>query len=210
MSYILLMNDNNILGVVLAGGQSKRFGLDKSQVSLNGKILINYILSEIHDEFSEILIVANNEIDHMNSKKISKIKDFKKDLGPLGGVLTAMKWIKQLNKNFQWISTFPADTPFFKKKFLQDFLNKIEFNGSKLFFIKSNNTRHNIFGLWSLKLLDQLEEDLINKGERKVETWANSIGVKIINLDFKNFDPFFNINTKEDLEIANKILNKND
>ncbi len=210
MSYILLMNDNNILGVVLAGGQSKRFGLDKSQVSLNGKILINYILSEIHDEFSEILIVANNEIDHMNSKKISKIKDFKKDLGPLGGVLTAMKWIKQLNKNFQWISTFPADTPFFKKKFLQDFLNKIEFNDSKLFFIKSNNTRHNIFGLWSLKLLDQLEDDLINKGERKVETWANSIGVKIINLDFKNFDPFFNINTKEDLEIANKILNKND
>lgn len=204
------MNDNNILGVVLAGGQSKRFGLDKSQVSLNGKILINYILSEIHDEFSEILIVANNEIDHMNSKKISKIKDFKKDLGPLGGVLTAMKWIKQLNKNFQWISTFPADTPFFKKKFLQDFLNKIEFNDSKLFFIKSNNTRHNIFGLWSLKLLDQLEDDLINKGERKVETWANSIGVKIINLDFKNFDPFFNINTKEDLEIANKILNKND
>ncbi len=210
MSYILLMNDNNILGVVLAGGQSKRFGLDKSQVSLNGKILINYILSEIHDEFSEILIVANNEIDHMNSKKISKIKDFKKDLGPLGGVLTAMKWIKQFNKNFQWISTFPADTPFFKKKFLQDFLNKIEFNGSKLFFIKSNKTRHNIFGLWSLKLLDQLEDDLINKGERKVETWANSIGVKIINLDFKNFDPFFNINTKEDLEIANKILNKND
>jgi len=210
MSYILLMDDNNILGVVLAGGQSKRFGLDKSQVILNGKILIDYILSEIHDEFSEILIITNNEIDHMNSKKISKIKDFKKDLGPLGGVLTAMKWVKQFNKNFQWIYTFPTDTPFFKKKCLHDFLKKIKFHDSKLFFIKSNNTRHNIFGLWSLKLLDQLEDDLINKGKRKVETWANSIGVKVINIDFEKFDPFFNINTKEDLKIANKILNKND
>ena len=204
------MDDNNILGVVLAGGQSKRFGLDKSQVILNGKILIDYILSEIHDEFSEILIITNNEIDHMNSKKISKIKDFKKDLGPLGGVLTAMKWVKQFNKNFQWIYTFPTDTPFFTKECLQDFLKKIKFHDSKLFFIKSNNTRHNIFGLWSLKLLDQLEDDLIYKGERKVETWANSIGVKVINIDFEKFDPFFNINTKEDLKIADKILNKND
>ena len=70
-----------------------------------------------------------------------------------------------------------------------------------LFFIKSNNTRHNIFGLWSLELMNKLEEDL-NKGERKVEVWANSVGVKVINMDFEKDDPFFNINTKEDLEKA--------
>ncbi|NCW37348.1 MAG: molybdenum cofactor guanylyltransferase, partial [Proteobacteria bacterium] len=174
------MDHNNILGVVLAGGQSKRFGEDKSQVNLEGKILINYILSEILDVFDEILIVANSDIEFMQSKKISKIEDFQKDLGPLGGVLSAMKWIKQNNKNYQWISTFPSDTPFFKKELLEDFYEKINFNESKLFFIKSNNTRHNIFGLWSLELLNQLEEDLIKKGERKVELWANSIGVKNI------------------------------
>jgi len=204
------MDHNNILGVVLAGGQSKRFGEDKSQVNLEGKILINYILSEILDVFDEILIVANSDIEFMQSKKISKIEDFQKDLGPLGGVLSAMKWIKQNNKNYQWISTFPSDTPFFKKELLEDFYEKINFNESKLFFIKSNNKRHNIFGLWSLELLNQLEEDLIKKGERKVELWANSIGVKNIDMHFKNNDPFFNINTKEDLENAKKYLNKND
>jgi molybdopterin-guanine dinucleotide biosynthesis protein A len=204
------MDHNNILGVVLAGGQSKRFGEDKSQVNLEGKILINYILSEILDVFDEILIVANSDIEFMQSKKISKIEDFQKDLGPLGGVLSAMKWIKQNNKNYQWISTFPSDTPFFKKELLEDFYEKINFNESKLFFIKSNNTRHNIFGLWSLDLLSQLEEDLIKKGERKVELWANSIGVKNIDMQFKNNDPFFNINTKEDLENAKKYLKKHD
>jgi molybdopterin-guanine dinucleotide biosynthesis protein A len=49
--------------------------------------------------------------------------------------------------------------------------------------------------------MNKLEEDL-NKGEHKVEVWANSVGVKVINMDFGKNDPFFNINTKEDLEKA--------
>ena len=199
------MDHNNILGVVLAGGKSQRFGEDKSQVKLGDKLLIDYILSEIIDEFNEILLVSNNLIKFKYSKKISLIKDFKKDLGPLGGVLTAMKWAKDNNKDYQWISTFPADTPFFKNQILKDFLKNINLNESKLFFIKSNNTRHNIFGLWSIDLMDKLEEDL-NKGERKVEIWANSIGVKSINMEFENEDPFFNINTKDDLKKAMENL----
>ena len=195
------MDHSNILGVVLAGGKSQRFGEDKCQVKLGDKLLIDYILSEIIEEFKEILIVANNSIDFQKSNKISVIEDFKKDLGPLGGVFTAMKWIKDNNKDYQWVSTFPTDSPFFKNKILKDFFNEIHPGESKLFFIKSNNTRHNIFGLWSLELMNKLEEDL-NKGERKVEVWANSVGVKVINMDFEKDDPFFNINTKEDLEKA--------
>ena len=202
------MDHNNILGAVLAGGKSQRFGEDKSQVMLEGKLLIDYILSEISSEFREILVVSNNKIDFKNSEKISRIEDFKKGLGPLGGVLSAMKWVKENNKNYEWVSTFPVDTPFFKKEILQKFYKEIEIEKSKLFFIKSNMTRHNIFGLWSIDLLDKLEEDL-NKGDRKVELWANSVGVKVIDMDFKNIDPFFNINTKQDLEKAKEKL-KND
>ena len=195
------MDHSKILGTVLAGGKSVRLGMDKSQVKLADKLLIDYILSEIIEEFKEILIVANKSIDFQKSNKISVIEDFKKDLGPLGGVFTAMKWIKDNNKDYQWVSTFPTDSPFFKNKILKDFFNEIHPEESKLFFIKSNNTRHNIFGLWSLELINKLEEDL-NKGERKVEVWANSVGVKVINMDFEKDDPFFNINTKEDLEKA--------
>ena len=202
------MDHNNILGTVLAGGKSQRFGEDKSQVKLEGKLLIDYILSEISSEFRQILIVSNNKIDFKNSEKISIIEDFKKGLGPLGGVLSAMKWVKENNKDYKWISTFPADTPFFKKEILQNFYKEIEIEKSRLFFIKSNKTRHNIFGLWSIDLLEKLEEDL-NKGDRKVEFWANSVGVKVIDMDFKNIDPFFNINTKQDLEKAKERL-KND
>ena len=199
------MDHSNILGVVLAGGKSQRFGEDKCQVKLGDKLLIDYILSEIIDEFKEVLLISNNKIKYINSNKISLVEDTKKGLGPLGGILTAMKWIKENNKSYKWISTFPSDTPFFKKQILNNFLEEIKNYEGKLFFINSNDTRHNIFGLWSIDLLERLEKDLDN-GERKVEMWANKIGVKSINMKFENKDPFFNINTKEDLTKAEEYL----
>ena len=202
------MDLNNILGVVLAGGKSQRFGQDKSQVKLQNKLLIDYILKEIVDEFKETLIIANKPIKFMQSENITLTKDFKIGLGPLGGVLTAMKWIKANDKKYRWISTFPSDTPFFTKKELKYFYENIKKNEGKLFFIKNKETRHNIFGLWSLELMEQLESDLL-KGDRKVEQWANSVGVSTVNIEYQNINPFFNINTKEDLEKANNIL-KND
>ena len=202
------MDHSNILGVVLAGGKSQRFGEDKCQVKLGDKLLIDYILSEIIDAFKEVLLISNNKIKYNNSNKISLVEDTKKGLGPLGGILTAMKWIRQNNKSYKWISTFPSDSPFFKKQILNNFLEEIKDYEGKLFFINSNDTRHNIFGLWSIDLLESLEKDLDN-GERKVEMWANKIGVKSINMKFENKDPFFNINTKEDLIKAEKYL-KND
>ena len=199
------MDHNKILGVVLAGGKSQRFGEDKTQVKLNNKILIDYILSEMIDQFNEILIISNNQIKFKHSTKISIIKDIIEGLGPLGGILTAMKWIKNNKKDYKWISTFPSDTPFFTKNELKIFYEKINIKKNKLFFIKNKNTRHNIFGLWSMDLLDKLESD-IQKGERKVELWADSVDVEIINVDYKEKDPFFNINTKEDLEKAYKMI----
>ena len=61
----------------------------------------------------------------MKSKRISITKDFKSGLGPLGGVLSGMKWIKEKNKNYKWISTFPSDTPFFTKNELNFFYQHI-------------------------------------------------------------------------------------
>jgi molybdopterin-guanine dinucleotide biosynthesis protein A len=63
------MEHNNILGTVLAGGKSQRFGEDKSQVKLGDKLLIDYILTEIIDEFNEVLVVSNNQLTLKNLKR---------------------------------------------------------------------------------------------------------------------------------------------
>jgi len=202
------MDDNNILAVVLAGGQSRRFGENKNLAKLGGLTLLEHVLLKINDAFKEILIVSNQnlKIKILNNQTI--IPDCIKGAGPLAGVLSSMKWIKENHKQYKWIATFPSDTPFFDKSIINEYKSKIESNESSLYFVKSNNKRHNIFGLWSVDLLKTLENDLIKNNLRKVEEWANKIGVKTINVKIKKFDPFFNINTKEDLEEAKKILKK--
>ena len=207
------MNDNNILAVVLAGGKSKRFGEDKKQAKLGGITLLEHVLKKVTPKFNKTLIISNQNLNIKKINSVSIVPDcIQGNLGPLICVLTAMKWIKKNNEKHQWVATFPCDTPFFDTTIIEEYKSKINLNESLLYFVKSNQKRHNIFGLWSVKLIDTLEKDLVDNNYRKVEKWADKIGVKIINIKNDKFDSFFNINTKADLEDANKLLKeyKND
>ena len=94
---------------------------------------------------------------------------------------------------------------FFKNEIINKLINEQKKSKKELFFLKSGQQRHNIFGLWSIKLKDQLRSDL-ELGYRKVEEWSNKIGAEIIELDFKDDNTFLNINTKQDLEKASKKI----
>jgi len=203
------MEDNNILAVVLAGGKSKRFGEDKNHIKLGDKTLLEHVLSKISNKFEEILIVSSHNQEIKKLENVTVIPDCFEDFGPLAGVLSSMKWVKENQKKYKWVATFPSDTPFFETAIIEEYKKRINMNDSSLYFVKSNDKRHNIFGLWSIDLLGILEDDLLNNNFRKVEDWANKIGVKTIDIEVKKFDPFFNINTKEDFEKAKKILNEN-
>jgi len=208
MFYILFMEDNNILAVVLAGGKSKRFGEDKNHIKLGDKTLLEHVLYKITNKFKEVLIVSSHNQEIKKLKNVTIIPDCLDDFGPLAGVLSSMKWVKKNKKKYKWVATFPSDTPFFESSIIDEYKKKINKNDSLLYFVRSNNKRHNIFGLWSIELLKILENDLINNNFRKVEEWANKIGVKTIDIKIKKFDPFFNINTKEDFEEAKRLLTK--
>ena len=200
------MSENNILGVILAGGKSKRFGEDKTIAKLGNKTLLDHTISKIEKNFKEILVIENKEKVMRDKKNVFSTKDIiEGQLGPLVGVLSAMEWIKNNKKNYNWVATFPCDTPFFDKDLIDKIKDCPTNSSKKLFFLKSGARRHNIFGLWSLELKDILLED-INKGERKVEEWANKIGSEIIEINEENDYNFLNINTKEDLETAKKKI----
>ena len=165
------MNDNNILAVVLAGGQSKRFGEDKNQSKLGNLTLLEHVLAKVTKKFEKILIVSNQNLNIKTLNSITIVPDcIQGNLGPLVGVLTAMKWIKKNNKQYEWIATFPSDTPFFDTSIIEKYESRINLNESLLYFARSNQKRHNIFGLWSVKLMDTLENDLINI---ILEKWKN-------------------------------------
>ena len=202
------MIENNILGIILAGGKSSRFGEDKSVAKLGDKTLLDHTINKIENEFAEILVISNNKEFNLKNNKTHITEDcIEGQLGPLVGILTAMKWVRKNNKNYKWIASFPCDTPFFNKKIISELKIKIKETKKKLIFLNSDSKRHNIFGLWSIDLIETLEEDLKN-GVRKVEKWADKIGYESMNINSEEFDMFLNINTKDDLKKARENIDK--
>ena len=202
------MTENNIIGVILAGGKSSRFGEDKSNIRLGNKTLLDHTIDKIEKEFSEVIIISNNKNYNFKNKKIYTVKDcIEGQLGPLVGILTAMKWVKENKKNYRWIASFPCDTPFFDTKLISKLKLKTKETSKKLIFLNSDKKRHNIFGLWSMDLIETLEKDIENSF-RKVEIWADKVGYESININTEKFDRFLNINTKEDFEKAKENIEK--
>ena len=200
------MSEHNILGAILAGGQSKRMGKDKLFLELNNKKLIEHTLDKVKKYLKKIIIITNQDNKFFFENNLTTVKDcIEGQLGPLVGILTAMKWAKENLSKCSWIATFPCDTPFFPESIIKSFIEESEKKESLILCASSHGRKHNIFGLWSLDLYEKLKDDLINKKVRKVQDWTEKNKIKNLEFKFKDYDPFFNINTEEDLEFAKKL-----
>ena len=203
------MSEDNILGAILAGGQSKRMGKDKLFLEFNNKKLIEHTIGKVKKYLKKVIIITNQDNEFFSKNNLITVKDcIEGQLGPLVGILTAMKWAKENLNKCSWIATFPCDTPFFPEKIIESFIEESEKKESLILCASSHGRKHNIFGLWSLDLYDKLKDDLINKKVRKVQDWTEKNKIKNLEFTFKDYDPFFNINTEEDLEFAKKLSKK--
>ena len=203
------MSEHNILGAILAGGQSKRMGKDKIFLEFNNKKLIEHTIDKVKKYLKEVIIITNQDNEFFSKNNLTTVKDcIEGQLGPLVGILTAMKWAKENLNKCSWIATFPCDTPFFPESIIKSFIEESEKKESLILCASSHGRKHNIFGLWSLDLYDKLKDDLINKKVRKVQDWTEKNKIKNLEFKFKDYDPFFNINTEEDLEFAKKLNTK--
>ena len=203
------MTEHNILGPILAGGRSKRMGKDKLFLEFNNKKLIEHTIDKVKKYLGKVIIITNQDNEFFSKNNLITVKDcIEGQLGPLVGILTAMKWAKKNLSKCSWIATFPCDTPFFPEKIIESFIEESEKKESLILCASSHGRKHNIFGLWSLDLYDKLKDDLINKKVRKVQDWTEKNKIKNLEFTFKDYDPFFNINTEEDLEFAKKLSKK--
>ena len=200
------MSEHNILGAILAGGQSRRMGKDKLFLELNNKKLISHTIDKVKKYIKEVIIITNQNNEFFSKNNLTTVKDcIEGQLGPLVGILTAMKWAKKNPKKYSWVATFPCDTPFFPESVIENFIAESKKKESLLLCASSHGRKHNILGLWSLDLYDKLENDLVNKKIRKVQDWTEKNKIKNLEFKFKDYDPFFNINTEEDLKIAKQL-----
>ena len=197
----------NIIALIMIGGQSKRLGGGiKSFLVFNKKSIFERILLKLSPQIENIIINSNLEDQRLNNYKLTIIKDLKKGyLGPLAGIHSAMKWIINFAPEIDWLITIPGDTPFIPNDLILRFQKKISTN-LKIILAQSNKKIHPVIGLWHVSLLKSLENEL-NKGTRKILNWAEKHPLGFINYKYEKYDPFFNINSKEDLKKASIIEN---
>ena len=119
------MNEHNILGSILAGGKSTRMGKDKLFLNLNNKTLIEHTVNKVKKYLKELIIVTNQENEFFEKNNLTIVKDcIEGHLGPLVGILTAMKWAKENSSKCKWVATFPCDTPIFPENIILKFIEK--------------------------------------------------------------------------------------
>jgi len=199
---------NTTPAMILAGGRGMRMGArDKALCSLSGKTFLEHGLLRLGAQCNPVALNANGDVSRFSQFDVQVVPDpLSGHLGPLSGILAAMEWAADLGH--EAVITVAVDTPFFPR----DLANRLnaERTESKIALAGTRDTAgklwlHPTFGIWPTNARDQLRTDLL-AGTRKVTQWTQAQGAEVIVFDVKPFDPFFNINTPEDLEQAEVLI----
>ena len=190
--------------VILAGGQSKRFGGEfKTLSKFNNQSILDRILKNFKKSKIEIVLNVNSKENEFLNTNLNLIKDEIKNFqGPLAGIYSTMKWVIKNKKNIEWIFTIPSDTPFLSGKVLSKFISNNFKKNTQIILAQSYNKVHPVIGLWKISLLENLEK-FFQKENRKIMDWVNEHNHEFLNFENQNY--FFNINSKKDLEEAVKL-----
>ncbi len=196
-----------IAGLVLAGGQSRRMGgEDKALMRIHGRTLSALVVERLKPQVGALAVNSNGDPREFDDLKLPVIADtLDGHLGPLAGVLTGMRWAQR--RGFDHIVTAAADTPFFPTDFVARLRQRLEHRGgtSQVAMTSSAGRIHPVFGLWPVALADALELFLINEQGRKILAFAERYGLEEVVFEAADLDPFFNINTPDDLKQALQV-----
>ncbi|MDA8587279.1 molybdenum cofactor guanylyltransferase MobA [Rhodobacteraceae bacterium] len=193
------------LGVILAGGQARRMGGgDKGLLSLGKGSILDQVIDRIEPQVAGLALNANGDPERFVSLGLPVLSDSIDGFaGPLAGVLAGLDWAA--TKGASHIVTVAADTPFFPADLVPCLMLAAETEGQPIALARTENGRHPTFGLWPVALKDDLRNAL-ETGVRKVVQWTDVHGTAMAKFPTGRFDPFFNVNTPDDLALAQSYL----
>lgn len=202
------MTDNNqlITGVILAGGLAKRMGGgDKCLLPLGGKTLLQRSIERAQPQVSELILNANGNSLRFARSRLPVIADlFANFPGPLAGIHAALTFMDERNPNNEWLASFACDTPFFPRDMVQQLLAAA--GDSRLVVARSNGRVHPIFALWHASMLGKVEQRLQKGDTPRLQEWIEDFAPVYVDFPSASYDPFFNINTPQDLYSAEAQL----
>ncbi len=196
------------LGVILAGGRATRMGGgDKGLREVGGRRLLDHVIERLGSQCAGLAINANGDPVRFAEFGLPVLPDSLPDHpGPLAGVLAGLDWAAK--RGATAIVTAAADTPFFPADLVARLQEAAGSSGLCLAGSPDGEgrlQRHPTFGLWPVALRDDLRTALTG-GLRKIVLWTDAHGAGLARFESVTFDPFFNVNTPEDIETAERLM----
>ncbi|NIX76206.1 molybdenum cofactor guanylyltransferase MobA [Microvirga terricola] len=196
------------LGVILAGGRATRMGgIDKPLLTLGGCTLIARIVERLSPQCEGLIISANGDANRFRDLGLPIIQDDVPDYaGPLAGVLAALDWAAIHRPSIEWLVSVTGDAPFVPQDLVTRLHRVRDAEQAPLACAASSDRSHHAIGLWPVNLRHDLHQAVTVDHLRRVEDWTRRHRVARAVWPTTPFDPFFNINTPEDLVSAKAMV----
>jgi molybdopterin-guanine dinucleotide biosynthesis protein A len=195
------------LGLILAGGLARRMGGgDKARITIGGRTILDRVLATMTPQCTRLLINANGDPARFADTRLPVVADSVPDFaGPLAGILAGLDWAAAHAPNIADIASVPGDCPFLPSDLVAQLEAARAQAKTPLACARSGDWRHPVVGLWPVALREDLRKALMVEGLHKIEIWTARHGVAIADWPAEPVDPFFNVNTPEDVAAAEHV-----
>lgn len=192
-------------GLILAGGKSSRMGQNKALLRLGQNSILGHVMKRFAPQVSTLAINATAPFpgfERQNTLPDSAAGQ----LGPLAGILTGMHYYSAQQPKTSHFASAPCDSPFLPLDLVSEL--SVACPGHETIVVATSlERRHPVFALWPISLAEDLEHWLANDGNRRINAFLDrhhtvTVDFKPRQTDHGALDPFFNINTREDLTQA--------
>jgi molybdopterin-guanine dinucleotide biosynthesis protein A len=202
-----MTTDIRPLGLVLAGGLARRMGGgDKARITIGRATILERVLARLKPQCPQIILNANSDPARFADTGLPVVPDSVPGfVGPLAGILAGLDWAAAHAPEVTDIASVPGDCPFLPANLITRLQAARQAEGQPLACARSGEWRHPVIGLWPVALRDDLRHALVEDGLHKIESWTARHGVAIADWPTVPVDPFFNVNTPEDVAEAERI-----
>jgi len=201
------MRGAQTFGLVLAGGLARRMGGgDKALIRIGNQTILERALARLAPQVSGIVLNANGDPARFAASGLPVVADSVPGFaGPLAGVLAGLDWVAANKPGIEWVASVPGDCPFLPRDLVPRLHAARAAENKPLACAHSGDWRHPVVGLWPVALRDDLRRAIVDEDLRKIEVWTARHGVALADWPIDPVDPFFNVNTPQDVERATAL-----
>lgn len=196
-----------ILGLLLAGGLGRRMGgVDKPLQTLGGRPLLGHSIDRLKPQVGRLVLNVNGDPSRFASFGLPVVADSVAGFaGPLAGILAGLEWVAAHAPECGWLASFATDAPFVPTDLVARLGAAVDRDGADIGCAMSGGRTHPVFGLWPVRLAGELRNALIEEDIRKIDRWTARYRVAYAEWPAEPVDPFFNVNTAQELSLAEKL-----